>query len=307
MPPFHDPDHLERRIYFYRSTQIAAVARGSGPAFDVRPSLREITRVSATDSRYLETGERVTCCFLDSAGPRPRLRVANIRRSDLPQVETAGALAPLPIGDRSGLAEQVHVVCFDDSVLGAVFNFHGPRLGRLAEYLHRKCGAPPIYIDGLLRPDVLAELDHLGALNMLPLRLNRDSIDEVRHIDQSLAAALDFTAEWGGSPDVEIVLRKQAYSRESLPDRVRAAVRRLAGSEEVRHAARAFRVSGPSRDTGDIDEVDVLKSDLVVTRAILRASPRLRALDDEAAYEAIEQAYEDLRPEIGAAAVVGLR
>jgi hypothetical protein len=116
---------------------------------------------------------------------------------------------------------------------------------------------------------------------MMTLRLNRETIDLVRHADESLATAFERTAEWGGSPDVEIVLRKKKYSREPLPDRIRSAVRRWAGSEDVRHGATAFRVSGLDRHTGEVNVVDVLKSDLVATRRILRAAPRLRALDDE--------------------------
>jgi hypothetical protein len=141
---------------------------------------------------------------------------------------------------------------------------------------------------------------------MMTLRLSRDTVDEVRYVDESLAAAFERAAEWGGgSPDVEIVLRKQPYSREPLPNRISAAVRRLAGSEDLRHVAKAFRVSGRTTDTGEVNVVDILKSDLVATRRILRTAPRVRALDDGAAYDAIEDAYDELRAEIGAAAGVG--
>lgn len=304
--PYRDPNELERHIYFYRiGPDVPSPATAPRGGFDPRPYLLRIPDVAASEDRYLEAGERVTCCFLDSAADHPHLRVANIRRSDLPQIETGGVLAPLGIDEHSGLAEQIHAVLFENNVLGAVFNFYGPRPGRLADYLQRKCGAPPLTIDALVRPDVMAELDRLGDLRMMTLRLRRDTIAEVRHLDESLAAALDRTAEWASSPDIEIVLRKQAHAREPLPERLWTSVRRLAGSEDLRHAAKAFRVSGRVTDTGEISVVDILKSDIVATRRILRAGRRLRALEDAAAYEAVEDAYEELRDEIGAAVMVG--
>lgn len=300
MPPFHDPNRLERHIYFYRIGLFTPGRTASAAqAFDPTPFLDRLPAVLATDDRYLETGDRVTCCFPDSGSVRPRVRVANIRRSALPQVESGGVLTPLAIDERSGLAEQIHVAFFDQDVVGAEFNFYGPRPWRLAEYLHRKCGAPLLTIEPLLRPDVMALLDQLEDVRIMTLRIRRDTIDDVRLVDESLGAAFARTAQW--APDMEIVLRKQPHAREPLPERVLGAVRRLAGSEEVRRGARTFRVTGRRSDTGDISVVDILKSDLVATRRILRAGPRQRTLDSADAYAAIEDAYVELRDEIGAA------
>jgi len=307
MPPLRDPNRLERHIYFYRSRLTSAGQNAdAAAAFDPTRYFECLEQVATSDDRYLELGERVTSCVVDRRGTLPRIRLVNIRRSDLPEVETDGVFTPLNIGERSGLAERIHLVFFPNHVVGSEFNFYGPRVGRLAEFLQRKCGAPIHTFDGLIRPDVIAELDRFGELSMVNLRMRRDSIDTVRHLDESLWEALNSTENWSGAADVELVLRKRPHSREMLPERLLLAVRRLAGSDDVRHAAKSFRLSGRIRETGAIGVVDVLSSDLVSTKRILRAGPRLRSLDSADAYASIEDAYQELRAEIGAAGTVGL-
>ena len=58
-----------------------------------------------------------------------------IRRTGLPQLEQAGTVSDLKIADNAGLVEAVHVVFFPDNIVGADFNFYGPRLSRLGYYL----------------------------------------------------------------------------------------------------------------------------------------------------------------------------
>lgn len=54
-------------------------------------------------------------------------------------------------------------------------------------------------------------------------------------------------------------------------------------------------VKGPSLLSGKLEEVDILKDELVVTRSMLRVDPRIRAVQSESAFEQIEEAYYELR------------
>lgn len=53
-------------------------------------------------------------------------------------MEQAGALSDLRIPTHAGLAETIHIVVFPDNIVGADFNFFGPRLSRFSRYLKEK-------------------------------------------------------------------------------------------------------------------------------------------------------------------------
>jgi hypothetical protein len=87
---------VERKIYFYR---INAGCDDSGRPlpFDPAPVVQCINALPFTiDGRYWDSGEgNVTCCWVDREMPMLRLRLGNIRRSGLPQLEQNGTISPL--------------------------------------------------------------------------------------------------------------------------------------------------------------------------------------------------------------------
>jgi hypothetical protein len=65
-----------------------------------------------------------------------------------------------------------------------------------------------------------------------------------------------------------------------------------------------FEVKGLNGETGRIDLVDILNDKLVGRKQILRQEGRGRALMDESAYAAVEEAYGELHDELIRAASV---
>lgn len=123
----------ERRIVFYRAD--------GGLDDDGRPLLVDLAAALEhigslpfdDDGRYLAgSNDVITCSWVDHVGNPSRLRLANIRRSGLPQVEEVGNLLPLEIAERQGIADQTHISLFSReidgipmTIAGAVFNFNG--------------------------------------------------------------------------------------------------------------------------------------------------------------------------------------
>src|SRR5207237_6553911 len=105
--------------------------------FDIEAAARDIGRLRFTPgARYMERPDgHLMAVWTMSIPGQTRLCIGLIRRSGLPRVEQAGEVSPLTITPDQGLVEQTHLVFFARGVVGAEFNFYGPRPSRLADYL----------------------------------------------------------------------------------------------------------------------------------------------------------------------------
>lgn len=296
---------LERDIHFYR-LDAGRDEAGRPVSLDVGSALDQIKSLP-TAERYLALGvDQQLYCWVDAVSPRARIRLGNIRRSDLPQVEQGGRLGPLTIPPASGLAEQIHIVFYPNMIVGADFNFYGPRVSRLKSYFAMKAPAAPRFdVHPLLRLDVSEQLRGLRDIRMLDLKITPSFAETVAQADQSLGAAFRAAAE-AGQPDViELVLRSRARSASGLGQNVLAFVRRLGARQDVREGALRFVVKGYSTTTEAVDEIDILRDQFISRKRIVRADERSRGLSKQSAYEAIDEAYREMREDLANAAELG--
>jgi hypothetical protein len=300
---------VERRISFYRVC--AGLDDAGRPLpFDPGPALVRLERLPFTEKgRYLPADERnVTCCWVDRAVPLHRLRFGYIRRSGLPQVERRGQLTPLHIPATSGLVEQVHVVFFAGGIVGSEFNFYGPRIPRLAQYLAAKAprdGCAALAFEPLLRQDVAEQLDHLRDIRLLRLRIRPSYAAQVARADRDLGSAFEAAGRAGKAEEMEIVLKALPHSRHPLAEQLLDAVKRLARFADLRSEVSRFDVKGLHSETGRVEELDLLSDQLIATGKII-CQDRTRALNPESAYAAIEHAHHELRDQLALAAGVVL-
>lgn len=296
----------ERKIYFYR-LNAGHLPSGKLRVTNVTSWFHAIHALPFTDAgRYFEIEPGLlTCCWPDRDRYPQRLRVGTIRRSGLPQMERGGQLSALPISPTSGLAEQVHVTFFGNNIVGSEFNFYGPRLSRLADYLAERLGVrnPRVSFDPLIRQDVMQQLQRLGDIRLLRMRIKASFTETIRQLDQDLGSAFEAAQRAGDAEEVEITLRMKAHSRDSLSQRAMGFVRKLAQRSDARTEMSDFTVRGLNTETGQVEVVDALNDHLIAKKQIIRESRRSRALNSAAAYAAIEEAYEELRDELEAAAV----
>ena len=240
-------------------------------------------------------------------GSRPRLRMGVVRRSDLPYVERAGDTQILDLPSSAGLLETAHAMFFPSNIVGAEFNFHGPRVGSLALYLREKGppDTPDIRFLPLLRRDAARQLDGARGVTLLQLRIHRAYSSLLNQLNDGLGASLDATAEATGSQLVELILRARPRSRQPLSARLLQAVRGLAGSSLVRDSAEVFKVKVLREDGGPIEEIDLLNDHLVSVRRVVREHSRGRVVEAASVFEAIEDGYTAMRPELERAPAAG--
>jgi len=304
------PATLERSIRFYR-VDAGQNDAGEPLTFSARDSLATLHELVEQGDRYASPPDgRVFSCWVDALNAPQRVRMATIRRSELPEVEDGGLLSPLNIPATSGLAEHVHLVFFTNQILGADFNFFGPRPSRFAWYHNEKTRGkhPPISVDPLLKADVAASLQRMRDVRVLRLKIRRAYVETIRAANSTLGRAFAAAAAAGDAEQVELVLAPRRYSRtESLKSDLLTAVRRLARRSDLTDGdVLAFHVRGENRDSGSIEEVDVLSSQVITRRRIVRLNERTRVLDPDSAYSEIRAAFGELREDIESASAISL-
>lgn len=298
---------VDRRIQFYR------ISFGQTPAgvpvhLDLGPLLQQINALAfAENARYVAGPDGTSlCCWPDRRDAMPyRFRIGVIRRGGLPRLENAGALSDLTIPQDAGLVELTHCVSFEHGIVGAVFNFYGPRPSRFASYLNSRAQLPqPAEMEALLHQDVHRRFARLNNLKLLDLKVRPAFIETLEEADQDLGSAFAAAREAGGAEHVQIVLRSGRARREHLADRVLGFVRTLLHRDDLQENAERFVVKGFDRDAERVEELDLLNDKLVTKKSIIRQNGRSRALNDASAYEAVEEAFNELRDELLQAAGV---
>lgn len=301
-------DTLERTIQFYR-VDAGQDEAGQPNPFDHAAFLDQVDKLTWTpgdNSRYmLNDNESEICAHID--GP-DCLRLGRVRRGGLPLVEDAGAVTPLTISPQQGLLEAIHVVWFDDRIVGADYNHYGPRLSRLGHYFAEKfnLGNALVRFRPLLKQDALDELGHLENLTLLRMKVRASYAEQLAQQNSSIggmfSSALDAIGDAGA--EIEIAIRPSPEGRQNALQRFMGEIRDIVRSDEYRTGVKTLKVTGRHDETHKLDVVDLLSDQLVSRKGILRADDRSRAISATSAYEAIREAYDELQPELEAAAEV---
>ncbi len=282
-----------RRIYFYRIDP-GTDEHGSPRSFSNNAAIEQIGGLKSSDRLYLAEGDNVVFALVDSAGTPIKLRFVRSRRADLPQMEEDGAVKELAIPKHAGVADSTHLVFFAKGLVGADWNYHGPRATALAHYINVKTEpASLISIRPLLRADLASALDRLQSVRVLDLKIRSSYIPTVRDVSGTLADAFESAREVGGAQEVGILLRPSGRARGSrLAEGIMPVIRGLL-SHELRGEVTRFQITGRSRESGRLETFDLLKEHLVFHEEVLRINPSTRALDPESAYAAIQRVYQE--------------
>ena len=302
-----DLPSLERKILFFKSS-LGRDAAGINIPFEPKGPLSAINKLPFRDSdgRYLvDTEGNALCAWVNSPGANFRMRFSQIRRVGLPQIDAAGNLTDLHLQASEGLVEAVHVVFFPAGLVGIEFNFYGPRPSRLGYYLMKMARLNDLpAFDPLLRSDVTAELDRLDDIRLFDLKVHPSYSSILRKADTDLGATFDAAKKIGSPDQVEIVLRTKKQGARAWLERLKGAAKRLLGEPDLRAEASHFVISGKMQDSGRVEPIDLLRDHLISHKRIVRVNARSRALDSNAAYEAISQAYAELEGALAEAAAL---
>jgi len=104
-------------------------------AFPATALVRRVKSLAINDLRH-ETPDEWTLLVQGLRERRPQyLCLYRIRHENLPFIERSGQFADLELAEDENLAEASHFRFFSRNVVGQLFNFDGPQVGRLSQYL----------------------------------------------------------------------------------------------------------------------------------------------------------------------------
>lgn len=310
MPKTGGPRTVERRIYFYRADSGADVGGTPNP-LDLSRVLQEVDQTPFdTDSRrYWDQrgGDAIGLWTSPSATTHDRFVLAAVRRTNLPQSELNGVLADLPLGVGAGLHEPIHIRVFPDNIFGIEFNFYGPRPSRLPLYLrHVVPAAPQFTLEALLRRDAQDQLEHQRELRLLDLHVRPAYAAQVGTASKKLGKAITELGQASRAEVVGVTLKPEPNGRTSLGPKLLRNVKRITRLPDLPENVLRFKAKGLSDVTGRVETINLLEDQLVSTRKIVTLGPNSRAVDAVAAYDAIEQSYDELKPQLLQAAGISV-
>ncbi|MFF0378956.1 hypothetical protein [Actinoplanes missouriensis] len=289
----------ERNIYFYRIDG-GADASGVPRRVDVEKALSLVKALpfKADGGRYIEQDDgSLHCIWVEKEKLAARLQFGTIRRNALPQAESLGNLKNLQLAEDEGLCEISHMCIFSDGIVGAEFNFYGPRASRFAPYIMELApnASGAFRLEPIMRSDAAAKLLHKNGVRKLGLRIRRPYIEVIKEVDGTLGSAFDAAAKGSDADTIGIFWGPEPYKRVNLGENILTFVKNLVQRQDLQENAEEFKAWLVDERTGKADEVNLLEDQLIRKKTILRINERSRVLDSDSAYSRIEEAFGELR------------
>lgn len=272
-----------------------------------------LANLSATPfpARYAAGTDRNLAAWVDDSDLRARRLVFGVSRmSGLPSTESGGNRGRLPIDARTGLLESIHVQFFDAGIVGADFNFHGPRLTQLASYLATKAPSlcsPALEFQPLISNDMVEKLRQHSdrGVHYVRLRVDPAHAGTVAMASRCLGAAINAAGRVQGSDMVEVAVHvtrrgdgNAATGRASLLRDLLTLLR----LRRTRDVVDVLEVKVEDPDTGRQVVLDLLGDKLMAKKSMVAVEPRYRVVEALSAFGCIVEAYHELRPQLLAAA-----
>lgn len=288
---------INRRIYFFK-TSVHHPDKTVANQFDVKEICKQIDQFAfSTGERYMNTRNGEISVWPDYRhSERVKLKIGTVRRSGLPHTEEEGKIEPLDLRDTQGLVEQTHVVFFPHGIVGAEFNFYGPRVSSLAAYINKRCFSrgKNVNFNMLINSDANQQLKEVGDIRLIQVRMKREYLDLLNEASPSLRDSLRMMSEQLDAPILEFGLRNEARSEKALGVKAFDFVRRLVGHKQFREGVDVLKIRGYHNTNERVEEFDLLKDFLVSRKSIVAQDGRHRTVNSSSMYGAIEEAYNEL-------------
>lgn len=298
---------ISRNIYFYR---LNAGFKNSGAPISVDlPMIFEHIDQIPFDNpkRYLPFDGRNICCWVVEKNYPIHIILGNIRTDTFPLLVNKGKFTPLDIVDGSEMAENIHIVIFEDYTLGFEYNTFGPRITSLADYINSKAhdvNKQIITMEPLIQRDQISRLVQLKTINSFTIRVKPGIVQVDRFMDLPILKVLEACQSGSGADSIEITFKASKKVGVYLsPDLLQSAVG-IAKNIESDVMVEKLQLKGVNSNTLEEMSVNLLNTKFMSKKQILRLDSNCKAVDPNDAFQKIEQAYNDFGDEIGKACLV---
>ncbi len=289
---------IPRKIYFYYLDVVEKKNDTSIP--NVYNFFSEILQSERCSLHYPAED-----CFVSITSQDTSLtkgQIINSRKDDLPQLESSRELSPLRLENNQGLANVTHFVLFNTNVVGVEFNFYGPRISKLKNFL--KLFYEDQYsleIRLMTSEDILEKIKKYGEIYSVDVQIRR----EVSHLMEKSDNPLFHIFKTIRQTTPADVLRfsgqidKKKRDEKSFKTMIDPVLKKeYLDNPEFMDGMEIFKIKAKNKETDRIDDIDVLKDRLTETKAIKPIDTNHKAVDSNSMFNAIIEAYDDLKTEI---------
>lgn len=286
-----------RRVYFYR-----AFFKKDGSESNLESIFNHINSLPFTnDGRYFKLdGGNLRSMYVEHSELPFKGIFGTIRKAGLPLLEEMGTTSPLDLPPDAGLYEPMHFMIFPNNVIGFEYNFYGPRINGLKEYLPKKAPnlVDEVELIPLMRTDITELISRMGEIKLFRIGVHRNMGDHLRIINDNLHDAFNKLKEADYSEVIEISLRSQKYSRRSIniPFINRLPNFLTEAKDDVDTAI--IKAENTSNENNAVDTFDLLQQYLLTTKSVSKIDDSHRSVNPESMFNAISDAYDELRGEI---------
>jgi hypothetical protein len=247
---------------------------------------------ASEDGRYHRSADGETfSAWPYLVGGKLRLTVGRDLADANPAYEQKGRLDFAKIDPGSKWVGLTYCVLFDNAVVGVINSQQGPNTLQLAAYLQNKGQtAAPLSFQQLSRTDIIAQLRRLQYVSRYEIAVEPGSLffpkldgPDANDIERVMSAAASLR-------DARIVrVTVESESKRTPLSGFLDFAKSMVSSGSVDTAwAREFEISGPDIATGNLHPINLLRDYLCATKIVPLQN---KALDEEAAFRAIESAY----------------
>jgi hypothetical protein len=289
-------EDLKRKIYFYR---VVPNTPTKGWKLDRKAIVSAIRSHVGKDTFYLDEGDdRITCAEVHSDKAPQCLKLYGIRRTNLPSRDSGtGTIGDLGLATTEGLAEAVHLRLFPNGIVGFESFYYGPRVSRLEAYLQDRCNLD-VTVRPLYRGDMLERALKFKDVRLLRVKVLPNTVSKASIKEAGLKGVLDVASNFDAGVFAEVTLRAEGFD-DGFTSNVKKMLRRFRSEkQDPGELLDVLEIQGVSPQSDRVEPLNLLNDALQRVVTIPRESKRSRALDSTAAFQAIHEAYNDVKSEL---------
>jgi hypothetical protein len=244
--------------------------------------------------RYHETSEGINLTvFLDNLKLPIRGIIGDSRKKALPMIETTGKRQGLVLPNReSGLFDGNHFIIFENQygiiIMAHEFNFHAPRIARLAQYIMVKCGNIVDYclIEPIQRQDIKSILKNIKFPRYFEIRAHKSC--SFLSFDKSLHNAFNSMADVTDADYYNVSFSCKRGRRDPLSMKNFSNIYSFIKTPDARELLEKFFIEYVDLTDGQTKSVDLTNMFLNEPAYVTQIDEDHRSVDSNSMYKALD-------------------
>ena len=286
----------DRNIQFF---QLVETKDRTATSIDTTPHLTSIAKKSYGKKRMeLENGHMLSATVRSAVSQEFSLDL--IRSNDFPLIEHQGNFEEMNLPDGRNLAERTHVKIFENRIVVVAYNHYGPRISQLPRYLEDILKPTKInfHIEPILRTDIADQLKFISSFDSIDVSLHDSTVVTYQQKDKDLFKALHSTIPNEAGVKIGVKVSLNSDAPDGYGAMIKSKVNAVLSTPNFRERYKHLSTKGVSSKTEHVEEINLLKDQFMVSKKILKANAKTRALDVEDVYTSIAESYEELKSEL---------